>query len=153
MKKILFLFAAVALTFTACEKSTYVDGTYSVEFDEPDSHGWTAFLEFDITDDVISNVDFDYLNADGLAKSADTAYASRMYAYGASTDPSLFLPGLEANIAAATIVPEFEGVDVFTGATGSSEDAELLVEAALELALEGDPMSGTVTQPDPATAE
>lgn len=153
MKKTLLIFAAFAFALTACDKSTYVDGDYTVTYDQEDSHGWTAFLEFTLLEDAISDVDFDYTATDdGRLKSTDTAYASRMLSFGGTTTPDEFIPALEAQIANATIVPDYVAIDGFTGATGSSGDADILLEAGLEAALEGT-TTVTVVQPDPPVEE
>lgn len=147
MKKTLLILAAIVFSLTACDKQTYEDGIYKVTFDQADTHGWTAFLEFNLTADELSDVDFDYLDADGNRKSLDTAYANNMFPV-AGTSPDLFCPELETRLQAATIVPEFEPVDAVSGATGSSEDANHLMEVGLEWALSGEPMTGTTPQTD-----
>ncbi|MCF8225951.1 MAG: FMN-binding protein [Bacteroidales bacterium] len=149
MKKTLLLLVAIVFAVTACDKGTYVDGTYAAEYDELDSHGWQAFVEFTLTEDVISEVDFDYLNADGLRKSEDTAYQSRMFSI-VGVGPVQFIPGIESQIANATIVPQFDSIDGFSGATSSSHNATELVKAALDAAKDGEPTSIVVPQPEPA---
>jgi major membrane immunogen (membrane-anchored lipoprotein) len=150
MKKTLLLLAAIVFAVTACNKSTYVDGTYSAEFDAPDSRGWQAFVQFTLTEDAISDVDFDYYDANMNRKSEDTAYNSRMLSITGVTNPEMYSPAIEANIANATIVPAFDSIDIVTGATHSCHDANILVEAALESAADGGETEVTVVQPDPA---
>ena len=113
----------VAMVFAAaCTNNTYVDGTYNMMFDELDSHGWQAFVEFTLTEDAISGVDFDYYDSAMNRKSLDTAYQSRMEGiFGLG--PVQFIPGIEAQIENATILPEFDSIDGYAGATHSSHDA------------------------------
>jgi major membrane immunogen (membrane-anchored lipoprotein) len=147
MKKTLLILAAIVFAVTACDKQTYVDGNYSATFEELDSHGWNAFIEFTLTEDVISNVNFDYVNADGVLKSEDSAYNARMLSITGVTNPETYVPQIEAAISNTTIVPEYEAIDAITGATGSSENANLLMEAALEAAVDGEPTDVTIPQP------
>jgi major membrane immunogen (membrane-anchored lipoprotein) len=145
MKKTLLILVAIVFAVTACDKQTYVDGDYSATFDELDSHGWNAFVEFTLTEDVISNVNFDYVNADGVLKSTDSAYNARMLSI-AGTNPATYVPLIESAITNTTIVPEYEAIDAVTGATGSSENANLLMEAALEAAIDGEPKDVVLPQ-------
>ncbi len=147
MKKSLLILAAIVFAVTACDKNTYVDGNYTATFDEPDSHDWTAFVEFTLISDEISNVDYDEINSEGSLKSTDTAY----HAYMASikdTDPSIFIPQIEAAIANTAIAPEYDPIDAVSGATGSSENANLLMEAALDAAKDGEPTEVSIPQPE-----
>ncbi len=148
MKKTLLILAAIVFAVTACEKQTYVDGTYEATFEEP-HYGWTEYLTFELTGDEISNVDFDAVNSEGDLKSTDEAYNENMFtdsAYNARMDaagkvptkPELYMPLIESALANATIVPEFEPVDIVAGATSSSVNANALMEAALEIAAAGD---------------
>ncbi len=150
MKKTLLILVAIVFAVSACNKSTYVDGTYKAQYDEIDSHGWQAWVEFTLTEDVISDVDFDYYDANMNRKSEDSAYNARMLSITGVTNPELYSPQIEALIANATIVPQFDSIDVVTGATHSCHDASALVKAALEAAVEGTPTMIELVQPDPA---
>ncbi len=147
MKNLLTVLFAVVLLITGCNKSTYVDGTYHATFDTLDSHGWNAFVQFTLTEDVISAVDFDYYNVDDLRKSEDTAYQTRMSGI-VGIGPVEYIPQIEAAITSATIVPQFDSIDAITGATHSSHNATELVKAALEAALEGTPTEIILPQVD-----
>lgn len=147
MKKTLLILVAVVFAVTACDKQTYVDGDYSATFDELDSHDWNAFVEFTLEGDEISNVNFDYVNADGVLKSEDSAYNARMLSITGVTNPEQYVPQIEAAISNTTIAPEYEPIDAVTGATSSSENANMLMEAALEAAVDGEPMDVTIPQP------
>lgn len=147
MKKTLLILVAIVFVVTACDKNTYVDGNYAATFDGPDSHGWTPFVSFTLTDDQISNVDYDEIHDDGNLKSTDTEY----HAYMASlrdTDPSIFIPQIEAAIANTTIAPEYEPIDAISGATSSSSKANLLMEASLDAAVEGEPVEVVIAYPE-----
>ncbi|MCF8346431.1 MAG: hypothetical protein K9G38_04400 [Bacteroidales bacterium] len=147
MKKTLLILVAVVFAVTACDKQTYVDGTYTATFDEP-HYGWTDYVSFTLTEDVISNVDYDALNADGDLKSTDSAYNANMLANAdVATNPETFMPQIEAAIANTTIVPEYAPIDAITGATGSSSNANALMEAALNLAIDGEPTDVTISYP------
>ena len=146
MKKTLLILAALVFVVTACEKNTYVDGTYKVTYDAP-HYGYTAFVEFTITGDVVSDADFDYWNDAGdLRKSEDTAYASNMFPV-AGTSPDIYCPILEGQLEEAVIVPEFEEINGVTGATGSTAAANHLFGVGLEAALAGEPSEQLVTEP------
>ncbi|MEX0982370.1 MAG: hypothetical protein WD577_14920 [Bacteroidales bacterium] len=147
MKKTLLILAAMVFAITACDKQTYVDGNYSATYNELDGHGWNAFVEFTLTEDVISDVDFDYLDADGNRKSEDSAYNANMLKIKGITNPETYCPAIEAAIANTEIVPDYVFIDAVTGATGSSENANILMEAALEAAVEGQPTNVVIPQP------
>lgn len=146
MKKTLLIVAAAVLA-ASCTKNTYVDGTYKAMFNEP-SHSYTGFLEVTLVNDEITELDFDYMNDTvDLLKSEDEPYAQRMLNAGRETSPDVFIPLIEAALKNATIVPEFEEIDAVTGATGSSEDANYLMEQVLDLAVDGEPTSIEVGYP------
>jgi major membrane immunogen (membrane-anchored lipoprotein) len=137
MKKTLLILAAVVIA-GACTKNTYVDGTYTAKFNEP-SHDYTGYLDVTLVDDEISALDYDYMNDTvDLLKSEDEAYKQRMLGAGRETSPDVFIPQIEAALMNATIVPEFDSIDVVSGATGSSGDANYLMHHALDLAKTGE---------------
>lgn len=146
MKKTLLILVALIFVVTSCEKSTYIDGTYKVSYDAP-HYGYTAFVEFTMTSDVVSDLDFDYINDAGdMMKSEDTAYANNMFPV-AGTSPDIYLPILEDQLMEAVIVPEFEEIDGVSGATGSTAAANHLFSAALENALAGEPADEAIPEP------
>ena len=147
MKKTLLILVAIVFIVTACEKQTYVDGTYSATYNEPDSRGWNTVVEFTLTEDMISNVDYDEFDGEGNRKTEDTDYNVRMLDMGGVTKPETYAPQIEAAIANTTIVPSYEPIDAITGATGSSNSANALMEAALDAAVEGEPTNIVVTRP------
>ncbi len=146
MKKTFLILVAIVFVVTACNKNTYVDGDYRATFDSP-SNGWTDYVSFTLIDDQISNVDYDAVNAEGDLKSTDSAYNANMGSQR-DTKPEIFMPQIEAAIANTTIVPEYEPIDAISGATGSSADANLLMEAALNLAVDGEPTEIEISYPE-----
>ncbi|MDF1572642.1 MAG: hypothetical protein P1P82_13615 [Bacteroidales bacterium] len=147
MKKTLLILAAIVFAVTACEKQTYVDGTYTATFDEP-HYGWTDFLTVTLENDAVTEVDFDGVNDAGDLKSTDSAYNANMWANSdPQNKPELFTPAIEAALSNATIIPEYEEIDAVTGATGASENANLLMEAILDIATEGDVSEVVISYP------
>lgn len=132
----------------------YVDGVYTAMFDTLDTHGWKAFLSVTLTGDVASAVDFDYYNAEMERKSEDTAYNSNMFNVFGITNPETYCPQLEAQVEAATIRPALDTLtlDGVVGATHSSHNLEMLLEALLESAHDGE-TTVDVVQPDVAEEE
>lgn len=146
MKKTLLFFVAIVFVVSACDKTTTVHVTY----DELDSHGWNAFVEFVLSEDgeSVSKVDFDYLNADGIRKSEDSTYNANMLAFGGGiTNPEAYCPQIEEALASATIDPQFDDIDVVVGATHSTENANALFKAGLEAAVDGEYTEITIPQP------
>lgn len=149
MKKTLLVLIAIVFTVTACEKQTYVDGTYTATFDEP-HFGWTDYVSFTLTEDVISDVDFDAVNDAGDLKSTDSAYNANMLenTTGTPTNPETYMPQIEAAISNTAIVPEYEPIDAISGATSASENANALMEAALNAAVDGEPTDVVISYPE-----
>ena len=148
MKKILLILVSIVFMVSACEKNQYVDGTYGATYDAIDSHDWRAFVEITVSDDIITDADFDYWDAtDDTLKSEHPGYNATMLAIK-GINPEIFCPLIEQAILDAEIVPQFDSINAVTGATHSSHNASELVEAALESAMDG---GGDVilTQPDP----
>jgi len=152
MKKTLLILVAIVFAVTACNKQTYVDGTYSVKYDAIDSHGWQAFVEFTLVEDAITEASYDYYDANMNLKSEDTAYQSRMSGI-VGIGPADYTPMINANIKAATILPQFDSIDVVTGATHSCHTANELVKAGLDAAMDGEPTVIELVQPDPMVEE
>jgi len=142
MKKIgLILFAVLAITFTACEDEDELvlkNGTYYAEAAEF-SHGWKAFIEAEIKDDKLVDVDFDYFDENGGLKSETTVET-----YPMDPHPTVWLPQYEAALMAADIT-SFSEVDVVTGATGAWANCNALMEAIIDAAKSGDTSDQIVT--------
>jgi sex pheromone cAD1 len=148
MKNKLLVLVAVVYAVTACDKQTYVDGTYTASFNEP-YKGWTTILEFTLSDDNIAELDYDDFDDAGDRKSQDSAYNALMQD-SVNTKPEVFIPLIEAAIKNTTIVPSYEPIDVdaITGATSFFKKANTLMEAALNAAADGGPTDVIVPLPD-----
>jgi major membrane immunogen (membrane-anchored lipoprotein) len=106
----------------------YEDGAYKVEADKFDDKGWKPFVELEIKDHKISNINFDYINKDGKLKTEDAAYKTKMEAV-AKTYPEKYTAELEKQLVEKQSISK---VDVVTGATHSVENFKLLVEYTLD---------------------
>ncbi|MBQ4050913.1 MAG: FMN-binding protein, partial [Oscillospiraceae bacterium] len=96
----------------------YKDGSYRAEAAAADDHGWKDYVVVTVDGGVITAVEFDSVNADGLKKSEDPDYKDTMLAYGGTTYPAEFFQKLEDSYVAAQKVAE---VDAVAGATTSSD--------------------------------
>lgn len=113
----------------------YVDGTYKVEADAFDAHGWKPFVELVIKDQKIDAVNFDYVNEAGVMKSEDEGYKAAMEPQS-GTYPEKYTAELEQQLIDKQAIGD---VDVITGATTSSNNFHALAEVALdELAKTGE---------------
>ena len=100
------------------EAASLQDGTYRAEYDKEDSRGWKAFVEVTVADGKMSEVNFDYINADGALKSEDEGYNTSMKEK-AGTNPAEFKVALADSLIASQDPAQ---VDAVTGATSSSEE-------------------------------
>lgn len=118
------------------EKTTvaYKDGKYKAVYDKFDKHGWKAYVEIEIKDGKVSNVDFDYLNKDNKRKSEDKEYNEKMKPVS-KTAPNEFCPKLEKDLVDKQ---EVDKVDTISGATISTENFRNLSKEALENAKKGE---------------
>lgn len=106
----------------------YEDGTYTVEADAFDEHGWKPFVEITIADDKITAVTFDYTNESDALKTADPQYKAAMEAQS-GTYPEKYSSELEQQLIDKQIISQ---VDAVSGATASSNNFTALVEYALD---------------------
>lgn len=106
------------------------DGTYRLEEKDFDDHGWKVFLEITVEDGKITSADYDYINEDGLLKSADEEYQEAMEATS-GIGPKEFTKELSDALVATQDAQE---IDIVSGATSSSETflnyAQQLIQAA-----------------------
>lgn len=128
MKKLIVVALAVFLlagALVSCDSkngksSGYKDGSYRVEGENFDSHGWKPYINVVVKDGMISQVEFDYINQDdGRMKTEDEAYKEAMLGAGNSTYPADFTEKLEN---ALIEKQDAKAVDTVSGATHSSED-------------------------------
>lgn len=130
MKKLLSLalVAVLALTvFVGCggNKSEYKDGKYRVEAEDFSKTGWKEFVEIEIKDGKIENLDFDAINKDGLIKTQDPEYQGKMEPVS-GTYPTKFYPEIEEQYKKD---PKAENVKNITGATHSVDGFKVLMTA------------------------
>jgi len=123
---------------TEVDELVYVNGTYKAIQAEY-SHGWKAYLEATIANDVVTDIVFDYADSAGNKKSKTTAET-----YPMDPHPTVWLPQYETALLNSEIT-EFSDVDAITGATHSGEYANDLMKAVLEAAKEGDTSEQIVT--------
>lgn len=137
MKKTVSLLLVVLMTAMALVGcgggGGYKDGTYKATFDDFDEHDWKAFVEIVVSDGEITDVDFDYVNAEGDLKSEDEEY-NEIMKEKSGTSPEEFSPALEKDLIEKQNVKD---VDDITGATTSVKNFKKLAEAALKNAKAG----------------
>ena len=104
------------------------DGTYRAEYDKEDSRGLKAFVEVTVADGQMTEVNFDYINADGALKSEDEGYNTSMKEK-AGTNPAEFKVALAESLIASQDPTK---VDAVTGATSSSEEFVTFTTALME---------------------
>jgi len=128
--------AGILAGCSAADPEPLIDGTYTVMFDRPDSTNWKAFMSVEISDGMITEVNYDYEGTgenEGTLKSEDEAYNEAMFATK-GTKPTLYLDELET---ALLLHQDPDKVDTVSGATTSSRDFRTFVEAVLESARQG----------------
>lgn len=118
---------------TKSNESEYKEGTYEVEAENFDEHGWKSQLELEIKDGKIAEAKFDYVNEEGNLKTEDENY-NTMMKEASGTNPAEFSPELSKRLIDAQ---DIEKVDVVTGATVSSDEFKKLANVALENAESG----------------
>lgn len=128
MKKFVSIFLLLTLVMVLCVACTtskeIKDGTFKAEFDTPDEHGWTDFVQITVTNNKITEVDFNSLNAEGAKKTEDPDYEAAMKK-DAKTWPSEFYPKLAASLVDKQNISD---VDAISGATTTSDSFKKLVK-------------------------
>lgn len=120
----------------------YDDGTYKVEADAFDAHGWKPFIELVIKDHKVDSVNFDYVNEEGALKTEDAEYKAAMEPQS-GTYPEKYTAELEQQLIDKQLIGD---VDAITGATTSSNNFHALVEVALDdMAEVGDTSTKAIT--------
>ncbi len=132
---------ALIVGLAACKKedeNIYENGTFSAE--EAEFHfGWKGFMNVEIEDDEVLNVEYDYVNADGDLKTATTDAEYPMVPH-----PRVWVPEYEEALENVDIT-SFMEIDAVTGATGGAEVANALFQAILDAAKDGDTDTQIVT--------
>lgn len=122
--------------------SLYADGTYRVEADKADDHGWKPFVVLEIKDHTIAAVNFDYANDEDKLKSDDVEYQKSMEAV-TGTYPAKYEEELEKQLLDKQVISLIDGV---SGATTSTHNFKALVEYALDdMAEVGDEGTKTIS--------
>ena len=158
MKRILLMVLVLGFGLVACADDAddaaadaeFVDGTYTAAYDYADARGWRAFLQIQVDGGVISDVDFDYVNADGVRKSEDEGYNRR---WQGALDEDIDMNIARDRFAEQLIERRAVPIDVVTGATGSSELMNELGESVLERARAGNTELAIVPYDLTVTAE
>ena len=136
MKRILSLVLALllAVSLTACgDKTALQDGYYTAQAAEF-SHGWKEYITIMVKGGSIVSVEYNAENASGFIKSWDNAYMQTM----------LHSNGTYPNEYTRYYARQFQedqnadSIDALTGASSSHGSFQLLSEAVLEQARQGD---------------
>jgi major membrane immunogen (membrane-anchored lipoprotein) len=132
-----------ATTTPAASSSKYVDGTYKVEYDNFDSHGYKGQLELTVKGDKITDVKYDEVMKDGSLKSKDEKYKKQMEE-GSKTYPQKAYSELIQQL----LSKQSASIDAVAGATASSTNFKTLVKYAFDKMLpSGKPTSAQVPMP------
>lgn len=141
MKKIIVAVLAVILAagaLASCgsdNSSGYKDGSYRIEGENYDSHGWKPYIDVTVKDSKITQVEFDYMNEeDGRLKTEDEAYEKAYISAGMGTYPAEFTEKLEK---ALIEKQDATMVDSVTGATHSSDDFKAMMNELQEAMMKG----------------
>ena len=120
-----------------------VDGTYKVEYDNFDSHGYKPQLEMTISGGKITAVKYDEVTKDGKFKSQDEKYKKDMEE-GSNTYPEKAYNELKQRV----IDKQTSAIDVVAGATTSSNSFKALLKYALDsMANKGTTTSAKIPTP------
>lgn len=120
MKKILIIIAALMITTTAyCGMK---DGKYSVVEEKYSFWGWKGYLNIEIKDGKIVNVEYDHENKSGKKQSEDENYNNDMYK-SKKVNPKIFTEKLEKDLIAKQ---SSEKIDAVAGATQSKDKFVLM---------------------------
>lgn|SRR3712207_4822157 len=133
----------IASSMTGCGSSkpvSYKDGKYKAEANKTDNYGWKSYVEIEIKDGKIANVDFDYLNKDNKRKSQDEKYNKSMKEK-AGTSPKEFCSKVSKDLVEKQNLDKLDGI---SGATHSVNEFKTLAKAALNNAEKGNTEEATV---------
>lgn len=149
MKKLFYVVGLLALSMVlSCEKDTekepenqqvFKDGVYRAEMATFDDFDWKGFVELTFLNEVITAVDFDYLNTSNERKTEDSWYQAAM-----TPPPSSWASQYEQALITAQ---DTSGVDAISGATLSWNDFVILAQLAIEAAKEGNTNTVLYTAP------
>ena len=137
MKRILATLLSVMLIaqlLAACgSQAGLQDGYYTAQASEF-SHGWKEYITILVKGGSIISVEYNAENASGFIKSWDNAYMQSML-----QDQGTYPNEYTRNYANQLLEGQGEGsIDAITGATSSHESFQILAQAVLEQARQGD---------------
>ncbi len=145
-----FGFFSVLLVLCAllsgCENQDYVitDGTYRAEFDTYDANGYKDYVEITFSDGLVTEIEADAISeADGSLKSACESVRNDMEPL-CGTYPEKYYKDLINQYLAD---PQSSSVDIVAGATWTSNDFILLVQALEEAVCNGNTETVIVSRP------
>lgn len=104
-----------------------VDGTYKVEYDNFDTHGYKPQLELTVSGSKITEVKYDEVMQDGTLKSKDAQYKIKMEE-SSKTYPEKAYSELKQQL----LTKQSSTIDVVSGATASSNSFKELVKYAFD---------------------
>jgi len=103
------------------------DGTFNVEYENFDSHGYKPQLEVTIVDGKITVVKYDEIMEDGTFKSQDPQYKTKMEEASGNYPEKAF-----AELQDLLIAKQDAEIDAVSGATASSKTFITLAKHALD---------------------
>lgn len=110
------------------------DGDYTLAEKNIGSTGWKVIMDMKVADGKITEVDYNYLNAEDQLKTDDDEYQELM-AEKSGTGPQDYIPKLNENLVTTQDPAE---VDIVTGATHSAEVFKLYAAQLVNAAQKGD---------------
>ena len=105
------------------------DGGYSIQ-GEADEHGWTPEMSIVVSEGKISEVNFDYKNAEGKLKSEDEEYNKSMEEQSGISNNE----AVEQLVKSLVDNQDVAKVDVVSGATSTSETFTSMANQLLQMA-------------------
>jgi len=114
--------------------ATLQDGEYSLAEKNIGSTGWKVIMDMTVADGKITEVDYNYLNAEDQLKTDDDEYQELM-TEKSGTGPQDYIPALNENLVATQDPAE---VDIVTGATHSAEVFKLYAAQLVNAAQKGE---------------
>jgi FMN-binding domain. len=114
--------------------ATLQDGEYRLAEKNLDANGWKKYLNITVQGGSITAVDYNELNADGLKKTEDEGYNSKMSAK-TGVGPKEYVPRL---IEGLLEHQRAESVDAVSGATSSSKLFKMYAAQLINAAEKGD---------------
>ena len=149
VRKLFFLVVLLNLSFlfSACSQnsSEMKDGYYTAEAASFDSYGWKEYVTIYVSNDKIVTVEYNAFNPSGFIKSWDLDYMRTM-----NMEVGTYPNEYAREYAVALINwQDINAVDAVSGATSSHISFQMLVDAAVVKAKEGDKQVASVNLPEP----